>query len=229
MNGRCIILYKILLVDDEIHIVDMLKDYFEINDYNILTAYDGEEAIEKLKFNPDLIILDINMPKINGLDLCKKVREYVNVPILFLTARVSEKDRVKGFMVGADDYIIKPFSLEELGARVYAHLRRENRRIGISNIKFQGDLVINYSTRTVNLGEEIYLTKTEFDILELLSMNSGQIFSKEGIYDSIWGFDGVGDSSVVAEHIRRIRDKLRKQSSYEYINTVWGAGYKWNG
>lgn len=222
-------MYKILLVDDEIHIVDMLKDYFEINDYNVLTAYDGEEAIEKLKFNPDLIILDINMPKINGLDLCKKVREYVNVPILFLTARVSEKDRVKGFMVGADDYIIKPFSLEELGARVYAHLRRENRRNGISNIKFQGDLVINYSTRTVNLGEEIYLTKTEFDILELLSMNSGQIFSKEGIYDSIWGFDGVGDSSVVAEHIRRIRDKLRKQSSYEYINTVWGAGYKWNG
>ena len=222
-------MYKILVVDDEIHIVDMLKDYFEINDYNVITANDGDEAIEKLKFNPDLIILDINMPKINGLDLCKKIREYIYVPILFLTARVSEKDRVKGFMVGGDDYIIKPFSLEELGARVYAHLRRENRRNSLSNIKFQGDLVINYSARIVNLGGEIYLTKTEFDILELLSMNSGQIFSKEGIYDSIWGFDGVGDSSVVAEHIRRIRDKLRKQSSYEYINTVWGAGYKWNG
>lgn len=222
-------MYKILIVDDEIHIVDMLKDYFEINDYNVLAAYDGEEAIEKLKFNPDLIILDINMPKINGLDLCKKIREYVSVPILFLTARVSEKDRVKGFMVGGDDYIIKPFSLEELGARVYAHLRRENRRTSQSNIKFQGDLVINYSARTVNLEEEVYLTKTEFDILELLSMNSGQIFSKEGIYDSIWGFDGVGDSSVVAEHIRRIRDKLGKQSNYEYIDTVWGAGYKWNG
>lgn len=207
----------------------MLKDYFEINDYKVLTSYDGEDAIDKLKFNPDLIILDINMPKINGLELCKKIRGYINVPIVFLTARVSESDRVKGFMVGGDDYIIKPFSLEELGARVYAHLRRENRRTSQSNIKFQGDLVINYSARTVNLEEEVYLTKTEFDILELLSMNSGQIFSKEGIYDSIWGFDGVGDSSVVAEHIRRIRDKLRKQSNYEFINTVWGAGYKWNG
>lgn len=207
----------------------MLKDYFEINDYKVLTSYDGEDAIDKLKFNPDLIILDINMPKINGLELCKKIRGYINVPIVFLTARVSESDRVKGFMVGGDDYIIKPFSLEELGARVYAHIRRENRRTNQSNIKFQGDLVINYSARTVNLEEEVYLTKTEFDILELLSMNSGQIFSKEGIYDSIWGFDGVGDSSVVAEHIRRIRDKLRKQSNYEFINTVWGAGYKWNG
>lgn len=222
-------MYKLLIVDDEIDIVEILKDYFEMNDYQVFTAYDGEQAIEKLKFNPDIIILDINMPKLNGLDVCKNIREYIHIPILFLTARVSEKDRVKGFMVGGDDYIVKPFSLEELGARVYAHLRREDRKSNVSNIKFQGDLVINYSARSVKLGEDVYLTKTEFDILELLSMNSGHIFSKEGIYESIWGFDGVGDSSVVGEHIRRIRDKLRKQSNYEFIKTVWGSGYKWNG
>ncbi len=222
-------MYKILVVDDEINIVDMLKDYFEINDYHVLTAYNGEEAIERLKLDPNIIILDINMPKINGLDVCKKIREYVSVPILFLTARVSEEDRIKGLMVGGDDYIIKPFSLEELGARVYAHLRRENRRAPLTKVKFHGDLVIDYSARKIMGKEEIYLTKTEFDILELLSMNSGQIFSKERIYDSIWGFDGVGDSSVVAEHIRRIREKLKKQTNYEYINTVWGTGYKWNG
>lgn len=222
-------MYKILIVDDEEDIVDMLKDYFELNDYYAFTAYDGEEAIEKLKLNPDIIILDINMPKLNGLDLCKKIREYVSVPILFLTARVSEEDRVKGFMVGGDDYIIKPFSIEELGARVYAHLRRENRKTPIAKVKFQGDLVIDYSARKVMVKNEIYLTKTEFDILELLSMNVGQIFSKERIYDSLWGFDGLGDNSVVAEHIRRIREKLKKQTEYEYINTVWGIGYKWNG
>lgn len=222
-------MYKILVVDDEINIVDMLKDYFEINDYHVLTAYNGEEAIERLKLDPNIIILDINMPKINGLDVCKKIREYVSVPILFLTARVSEEDRIKGLMVGGDDYIIKPFSLEELGARVYAHLRRENRRAPLTKVKFHGDLVIDYSARKIVGEEEIYLTKTEFDILELLSMNSGQIFSKERIYDSIWGFDGVGDSSVVAEHIRRIREKLKKQTNQEYINTVWGTGYKWNG
>lgn len=222
-------MHKILIVDDEEDIVDMLLDYFELNDYEVIVAHDGEEAIGKLRFNPDIIILDINMPKISGLDVCKKIREYISVPIIFLTARVSEKDRVKGFMVGGDDYILKPFSLEELGARVYAHLRRENRRVSSSKARFHGELVIDYSARTVKLREEVYLTKTEFDILELLSMNSEQIFSRERIYESIWRIDGIGDSSVIAEHIRRIRDKFKRQVDYKYIQTVWGAGYKWNG
>lgn len=222
--------YKILVIDDEASIVSLLKDFFELEDFIVYTAYNGEDALKKISVNPDIILLDINMPGMDGIEVCTKIRNYVSCPILFLTAKVEESDRIKGLMVGGDDYILKPFSIEELNARVKAHIRREERKTTKEKVKFTNEIVINYSDRRVFCREnEINLTKTEFDILEILSMNSGRIFSKEDIYEKLWGFDKDGDSSIITEHIRRIRMKLLKYTDDTIIETVWGVGYKWIG
>lgn len=222
--------YKILAVDDEIHILKLLKDYFNMQGYLVYTACGGNEALEKIEMQPDIILLDINMPDMNGLDVCKKIRDHITCPILFLTAKVEERDRINGLMIGGDDYILKPFSIEELGARVAAHLRREHRSGAKEALKFTDDLLINYTERSVYYQEkEVSFTKTEFDIIELLSMNRGQIFSKETIYERIRGFDGESDSNIIAEHIRRIRLKIGKYADKTYVETVWGVGYKWIG
>lgn len=145
----------------------------------------------------------------DGLEVCQRIRDYVSCPILFLTARIEDADKVKGFSVGGDDYIVKPFSLVELEARVKAHLRRETRHSFNTQIKFIDDLTIDYAERCIFYkGNKISLAKKEFDIVELLSVNSGQVFDRERIYEKIWGYDSEGDSSVVAEHIRRIRTKI---------------------
>lgn len=164
----------------------------------------------------------------DGLEVCQRIRDYVSCPILFLTARIEDADKVKGFSVGGDDYIVKPFSLVELEARVKAHLRRETRHSFNTQIKFIDDLTIDYAERCIFYkGNKISLAKKEFDIVELLSVNSGQVFDRERIYEKIWGYDSEGDSSVVAEHIRRIRTKIAAFTEKEYIETVWGCGYKW--
>ena len=174
------------------------------------------------------ILLDINMPGTDGLEVCKRIRDHISCPILFLTARIEDTDKVKGFTVGGDDYIVKPFSLMELEARVRAHLRREARHNFEAQVKFSGDLTIDYSERCLFFGDKrVGLAKKEFDIVELLSQNPGQIFDKERIYERIWGYDSEGDSSVVAEHIRRIRSKIAAYTDRIYIETVWGCGYKW--
>lgn len=222
--------YKILVVDDEKDIVALLKEYFELEDFLVYTALDGKEAIEKISINPDIILLDVNMPEMNGIEVCKKVRNYVSCPILFLTAKAEEEDKIRGFMVGGDDYILKPFSMDELHARVVAHIRREERKTQKRKVKFAQDFTINYTERVIFYKEyEISFTKTEFDIIEILSMNQGQIFTKERIYEMVWGFDKEGDSSIITEHIRRIRMKCEKHSNQELIETVWGVGYKWIG
>jgi DNA-binding response OmpR family regulator len=221
---------KILLVDDEADIINLLKDYFEVNGYEVLTALNGKEALKQAEKYPDLILLDINMPDMDGLKVCRQIRNSVSCPILFLTARVEECDKISGFTAGGDDYIVKPFSIDELGARVSAHLRREERHQAKTKVKFAGELAIDYTSRTVCCkDEQLQLTKKEFDIIELLSMNSGQVFDKEQIYERVWGWDSDGDSSVVAEHIRRIRAKLSAACDAAYIETVWGVGYKWVG
>lgn len=220
---------KLLIVDDERGIVDMIKSYFEPQ-YDILTAYSGKEALEKISGQPDLILLDINMPELDGLTVCKKIREYINCPVLFLTARIESEDKIVGFQAGADDYIVKPFDLDELGARIAAHLRREQRRQNHAAVRFFGELTIDYSARTVHInGEAVSLSKREFDIVELLSLNAGQVFDRERIYEVIWGLDGAGSSDTVMEHIRKIRAKLSCASLHNYIETVWGVGYKWVG
>jgi len=219
---------KILIVDDEPGIVALLKDYFEINNYLVLTARGGEEAIKQAGREPDIILLDINMPKMDGLEVCMRIREHIPCPIIFLTARALEMDKITGFVSGGDDYVTKPFSIEELGARVAAHLRRENRRAGNTKVRFEDDLVIDYAANTVSIqGEEIQLAKKEFEIIALLSENRGQVFDKERIYERLWGYYADGDSSVIAEHIKRIRSKLKSAGAGEHVETVWGVGYKW--
>ena len=219
---------KILVVDDEKDIVSMLRDYFEINGYDVMTALSGVEAIKKAEKEPDLILLDINMPDIDGMEVCARIRDFISCPILFLTARIDDTDKIKGFGIGADDYIIKPFSIDELGARVAAHLRRERRQRETPKVRFDDKLAIDYTDRSLYYdGQLISLAKKEFDIVELLSQHIGQIFSKERIYELVWDYDSDGDSSVVAEHIRRIRSKFSAANMKPYIETVWGVGYKW--
>lgn len=220
--------YKILIVDDEADIVSMLKDYFEFNGYDTLTAFNGSEAIKKAEKQPDIILLDINMPDIDGTEVCKRIRDFVSCPILFLTAKIEENDKIKGFGVGADDYIVKPFSIDELGARVAAHLRRERRQHESPKVRFDGKLAIDYTERCLYYdGKKISFAKKEFDIIELLSQHVGQVFDKERIYELIWDYDSDGDAAVVAEHIRRIRSKFSQADMKPYIETVWGVGYKW--
>lgn len=219
---------KILIVDDETDIVSMLKDYFEFNGYYTITATNGLEAIKKAEKQPDIILLDVNMPDIDGIEVCTRIRDFVSCPILFLTARIEDSDKIKGFGAGADDYIIKPFSIDELGARVTAHLRRERRQRESAKVHFDDKLVIDYTERSLYYnGKRVTLAKKEFDIIELLSQHTGQIFSKDRIYEHIWDYDSEGDSSVVAEHIRRIRSKFATENMKPYIETVWGCGYKW--
>lgn len=219
---------KIMIIDDEIDILHMLERYFRLNGFSVITAEGAEEAMSKLAQQPDLILLDINMPGMDGLSLCKNIRDYVTCPIVFLTANTNDQDKIKGFSVGGDDYIVKPFSIDELGARVSAHLRRENRNKSKSQVLFDLDFIIDYSQRAVFYqGNEIPLTKKEFDILEVLSQNPGRVFDKERLYEAAWGLDGLGNNSVIAEHISQIRAKLAAVGARQYIETVWGVGYKW--
>ena len=221
---------KVLIVDDEADIVKLLEDYFTINGYDVMTALNGSEALKQAAKDPDIILLDVNMPDIDGLTVCSRIRDYISCPIIFLTAKVDDNDKINGFRVGGDDYVVKPFCIDELGARVKAHLRRAERVKVKTSVKFEDDLVIDYGKRCVCYeGVSIGLAKKEFDIVELLSMNRGQVFDKERIYEKIWGYDSDGDSSVVTEHIRRIRVKLAAVSKRPHIETVWGVGSKWVG
>ena len=224
---------KLLVVDDEADIRIMLKEYLEMEGYQVWTAANADEAEDALKEKPDLILLDINMPGRDGILWCGQVRESVRIPILFLSARTQEDDRIKGFKAGGDDYILKPFSMEELSARIEAHLRREERnKTGETQSReySDGSVTVDFTGyRILKGGKDIGLTKMEFQIAELLYTNKGQVFTKEGIYEKVRGYDGEADSSVITEHIRRIRMKLGDGKDQEYIETVWGVGYRWIG
>lgn len=221
--------YKLLIADDEEMITQLLSDHLQKNGYIVYTANSAMEAMDKLKIGPDLIMLDVNMPSMNGLELCKNIRNQIQCPIIFLTARVSEQDKINGFLVGGDDYITKPFSLAEITARIAAHLRRETRSGAKTGIIASEELLVNLSSRSVTFaGEDIPFSKREFDIIEFLLMNAGQVFDKERIYEAVCGLDADGDSGVIKEHIRKIRKKLLAVCGKEYIETVWGVGYKWN-
>lgn len=220
---------KILIVDDEQALTQLLASHLTNEGYLIYTANYAEEAMEKLNIAPNLILLDINMPDMNGLEFCRTIRDHVSCPILFLTARITEQDKVTGLLMGGDDYITKPFSLNELTARITAHLRRDARIRNTSRIATSGKFLVNLDERTAAYdGTEIILSRREFDIVKLLITNPGQVFDRERIYEIIWGYDAEGDNMVVKEHIRKIRAKLLAASGQEFIDTVWGVGYKWN-
>ncbi|MCJ8011001.1 response regulator transcription factor [Paenibacillus sp. KQZ6P-2] len=223
---------KIMIVDDEADIVSLLEQAMTAEGYQVFTASDGAKALDMLSVVPDLIILDVMMPGMNGFELCQMIRDEVNCPILFVSAKQTEADRIQGLSIGGDDYITKPFSLRELKARVGAHLRG-SRRIRESStdrsLLRYGLLRIDLKGREVHVHQSVVpLTAKEFDIVEMLALHPGQVFSKEQIYDRIWGLEACGDSSTVTEHIKKIRAKLGSQvPGSSYISTLWGVGYKW--
>ncbi len=218
--------YNILIVDDDTELQKMLKNYFRLRDYQVDTAIDGVEAVEKAKSNYDVIILDVAMPGMDGIEVCKAIRESVECPIIFLTARSEEQDKINGLLSGGDDYILKPFSILELEVRVIAHLKREERHLNRNKVR--DGFVIDYVKRAVFVDrQEMELTKIEYGIIEFLSMNPGQVFDKERIYEKVCGYDAEGDSRVITELIYRIRKKMEALSVEEHIVTVWGMGYKW--
>lgn len=218
---------KIMIIDDEPDIIFLLRDFFMLNDYDVITATNAQEAIEKFSEDPDLILLDINMPGKNGLEFCKQIRGLTQCPIIFLSARTREEDILTALNIGGDDYITKPFHIKELLGRVQAHLRREKRLKGSLEHKNNG-LKIDYSGMHVTFdGKGVAFTKTEFEIIEFLSMNPGQIFSREKIYENVIGFNSDGDNAVITEHIRKIRNKFVNAGCESYIETVWGLGYRW--
>lgn len=220
--------YKILIVDDEAMLTELLADHLQDCGYAACVAQNSDEAVEKISIRPDLILLDINMPGMDGLELCKVIRNHVTCPILFLTAKITEQDKVNGLQAGGDDYITKPFSLQELTARIAAHLRRDERSKNAPTVVASQGLIVNLSDRKVFWGDqEIAFSKREFHIIEFLMTNPNQVFDKERMYETIWGCNAEGDSSVIKEHIRKIRAKLQEATGKEYIETVWGMGYRW--
>ena len=219
--------YKIFIIDDDKELLKMLNTYFSLKSYSVITADSGWKALEKVKMSPDIILLDINMPRMDGIEVCKRIRDNVSCPILFLTAKVEEQDRVLGLLSGGDDYILKPFSLKELEARIIAHLKREERSHRKQKLHFSGELFIDYTCKQVQIKDyPLELTKLEYAIIEFLSMHSGMVFDKERIYENICGYEAEGDSRVVTELIRRIRNKIKVYTETEYIETVWGIGFK---
>lgn len=219
---------NILIVDDESSISIMLKDLFTHKGYNVITAQNANEATRKIeKQKPDLILLDVNMPELDGFTFCKQIRNHIDSPIIFLTAKTDESDKLTGLAIGGDDYIVKPFSTSELLARVEAHLRREKRKSLQNKVKFSDGLVIDYTQKIVFFRQAVPLVRKEYEIIEFLSLHPGQVFDKEQIYERIWGYDSIGNSSVVTEHIRRARAKLKKAGCNDPIDTVWGIGYRW--
>ncbi|HJH43010.1 response regulator transcription factor [Rubneribacter badeniensis] len=219
----------ILVVDDEPDIVSLLEEYFSSQGFRVLTALDGETALKRAEHGPDLIVLDVGMPFMDGYTVCRRLREHLSCPIVFLTARVEDVDALEGFEAGADDYVLKPFSLAVLGARVRAHLARESRHQAKAEVRFDGDLVIDYRARTVQVaGTPVELTRREFDIAAFLAKHAGQVFERERIHERVGGWENESDPQVVTEHIRRIRKKLAVAGlAHDPIETIWGMGYKW--
>jgi two-component system response regulator VicR len=224
---------KILIVDDEKNIVDILKFNLNKEGFETIEAYDGKQALEMVeRENPDLILLDIMLPEYDGFTVCKKIRQTMNTPILMLTAREEEVDKVLGLELGADDYITKPFSPRELMARVKANLRRMSEDIQKTQgeILKCGDLTIDINRYEIKRGDEIIeLTLREFELVKFLAAQRGQIFSMESLLEKVWGYEYYGDVRTVDVTVRRLREKLeRLPSKPEYILTKRGVGYYFN-
>ena len=226
---------RILIIEDDADIAALEKDYLEINNYEVVIEKNGLKGMERALKEPfSLILLDLMLPGKDGITICRSIREKVDIPILMVTARIEEVDKVRGFGFGADDYITKPFAPAELVARVKSHISRYARLTKNSGSlkpldEFDfGDLRINYATYQVFVDDnEITLTRKEFELLHFLAVNKDIVFSKEKIYEKIWGEDIYGDLKTVTVHIKRLREKIEKNPSEPvHIQTVWGTGYK---
>ncbi len=221
---------NMLIADDNAEITEILKAFAEADGYAVSIAEDGEKALRLFHDNVfDVILLDVMMPKMDGFAVCREIRAESNVPILMITARGDDYDRIMGLDIGADDYIVKPFSPAEVMARVRAVLRRLERTAGPSDVRTlrQGHLLLEEdSSKAILDGEAISLTRKEFDLLWLLLENKGRTFSREHLLDSLWGYDYTGDTRTVDTHIKRLRAKLEKKPHPDWqIKTIWGVGY----
>ena len=222
---------KILVVDDEPILVKGIKFNLEHEGYQVDAGYDGEQAVEMAREGGyDLILLDLMMPKIDGLQACMRIREFSNVPIIMLTARSEDTDKIIGFEYGADDYITKPFNILELKARVRALLRRagatekkqqEEAALSVGHIRLDAEERVAWKE-----GKRVELTAKEFDLMELLMRNPGRVYSRENLLNVVWGYEYIGDYRTVDVHVRRLREKLELDpANPEYIRTKWGVGY----
>lgn len=221
---------SILVVDDEKLIVKGIKFSLEQDGYEVLCAYDGEEALQMAgEREYDLILLDLMLPKLDGLSVCQQIREFSNVPVIMLTAKGDDMDKILGLEYGADDYITKPFNILEVKARIKAILRRNSsgEKKTNSNVISVSDLLLDCEGRNLRIsGKEINLTAKEFDLLELLVTNQGKVYSRESLLNTVWGYEYPGDVRTVDVHVRRLREKIEKNPSEpKYVHTKWGVGY----
>jgi len=224
---------KVLIIEDDQSIALLQRDYLEINDFEVEIESNGKSGLQKaLSQEYDLIILDLMLPELNGFEICKKIRESKDIPILIVSAKTEDIDKIRGFGLGADDFIVKPFSPSELIARVKAHLSRYQRlankgQINEEELQVRGLTIQKDSRKVLVNGEEKIFTTKEFNLLTFLASNPNKVFSKELLFDRIWGFETVGDISTVTVHIRKIREKIEVDpSNPNYIETIWGAGYR---
>lgn len=226
---------RILVVDDEKLIVKGLRFSLEQDDMQVDCAYDGEEALVYVKEHAyDLILLDVMLPKMDGFQVCQQIREFSDVPIIMLTAKSEDMDKILGLEYGADDYITKPFNILEVKARIKAIMRRTGKKaVPEQNDKMitKGDMKIDCESRRVMIGaKEINLTAKEFDLLELLAMNPNKVYSRDNLLNIVWGYEYPGDARTVDVHIRRLREKIEPNpSDPKYVYTKWGVGYYFRG
>ena len=226
---------KVLVVDDEKLIVKGIRFSLEQDGMEVDCAYDGEEALRLARENRyDIILLDVMLPKIDGFEVCQQIREYSDVPIIMLTAKGEDMDKILGLEYGADDYITKPFNILEVKARIKAIMRRTGKKKDKEDndkVIIKGEMKIDCESRRVFIGErEINLTAKEFDLLELLSMNPNKVYSRENLLSIVWGYEYPGDARTVDVHIRRLREKIETNpSDTKYVYTKWGVGYYFRG
>lgn len=224
---------KILIIEDEVSIAELEKDYLELSGFEVDMEHSGDTGLERaLKIDYDLIILDLMLPGIDGFEICRKIRETKNIPVLMVSAKKEDIDKIRGLGMGADDYITKPFSPSELVARVKAHLARYERLIGSavkSNevIEIRGLKIDKTARRVYVNGEEKAFTTKEFDLLTFLAENPNHVFKKEELFNKIWDMESLGDIATVTVHIKKIREKIEFNTSKpQYIETIWGVGYR---
>ena len=224
---------KILIIEDEVSIADLEKDYLELSGFEVETENEGDRGLERaLSEKFDLFILDLMLPKTDGFEICKQIRAEKNTPIILVSAKKDDIDKIRGLGLGADDYITKPFNPSELVARVKAHMARYERLIGSSGKENEiieiRDLKIDRTARRVYLGEEekVFTTK-EFDLLAFLMENPNKVYTKEELFREIWDMESIGDIATVTVHIKKIREKIEESTAKpQYIETIWGVGYR---
>ena len=224
---------KILIVEDEEAIADLEKDYLEMSGYEVIIENDGMKGLQSaMNTNVDLIILDLMLPGMDGYDICRQLREEKNIPIIMVSAKKDDIDKIRGLGLGADDYMTKHFSPSELVARVKAHLSRYERLIGSNQksndiVEIRGIKIDKTARRVYINGEEKVFTTKEFDLLTFLAENPNHVFTKEELFREIWDMDSIGDIATVTVHIKKIREKIEFDTSKpQYIETIWGVGYR---